>query len=147
MAANLFVLRRRYAAGLQNNRTYILNRVRLAKGGGDGRNIWRGYGGKAVSHYRPDIAHPLMLKRMIGRYYGGRAECADNAGGGFKEDLRALNSDVQVEQEEEYEGSGGNKGHVFKRRLQIEPLLKVFISGIRPRPERMVIFGSESLFI
>lgn len=41
-----------------------------------------------------------MLKRMIEIIMEGRAECADNALEVLKEDLRALNSDVQVEQEE-----------------------------------------------
>lgn len=82
----------------RNNRTYILNRVRLAKE--EMEEYLKGYGGKSGFPVPARYAHPVVLKRMIEIIMEGRAECADNALEVLKEDLRALNSDVQVEQEE-----------------------------------------------
>ena len=48
------------------------------------------------AHY----AHPVVLKRMIDIIEEGRAENITEALNVLKEDLRALNSSVAVEQEE-----------------------------------------------
>lgn len=45
-------------------------------------------------------AHPIVLRRMIRILREGRAQSADEALEVLKSDLRALNEDVQVEQEE-----------------------------------------------
>ena len=48
----------------------------------------------------PQYAHPIVLDRMIRILREGRAQSADEALEVLKNDLRALNSSVQVEQEE-----------------------------------------------
>ena len=48
----------------------------------------------------PRYAHPVVLTRMIRILREGRAQSVQEALGVLKSDLKALNADVQVEQEE-----------------------------------------------
>ena len=45
-------------------------------------------------------AHPVVLRRMLRAIRQGRADCKEQALEVIKKDLKALNSDVQVSQEE-----------------------------------------------
>ena len=82
----------------RNNRTYILNQVRLA--GEAVEEYLREYKGETGFPVPARYAHPIVLKRMIDIIMEGRAVHAEEALEALKEDLKALNSDVQVEQEE-----------------------------------------------
>lgn len=79
----------------RNNKRYVRGRLETA------RKAVEGY----ISGY-PDFplparyAHPIVLRRMIRAIEEGKAEDAGSALEAVKADLKALNADVQVEQDE-----------------------------------------------
>lgn len=90
----------------RNNRNYVMNRDRRAKE--EMERYIEGYRGGAgngdgASETFPlpaRYAHPVVLKRMIDAIEEGRAADAAQALETVKRDLKALNSDVEVDQEE-----------------------------------------------
>lgn len=81
----------------RNNRRYIMRRAEMAREAV--AEYVKGYGGKDFPlpvYY----AHPIVLKRMMDAIREGRAADSDSALEIVKTDLKALNADVEVEQEE-----------------------------------------------